>query len=66
MPLGQVFLQVLRVSPVCNTPLLPHTNLSLHLVLTRGLGIKKHQRFFGNRGTLDGRELSLLLKSVFY
>jgi len=66
LPLGQVFREVLRVSPVCNIPLLPHTNLPLHIVLTRGLGIKKHQRFFGNRGVLDGRELSLLLKSVFF
>ena len=49
----------------CHIPLLPHTNLPLHLVLTRGLGIKKHQRFFGNRGALDGRELSLLFKPIF-
>jgi hypothetical protein len=65
VPLGQVFLQALRVSPVCNIPLLPHTNLLLHFVLARALGIKKHQRFFGSRGALGGRELLLLLKSVF-
>jgi len=66
VPLGQVFLEVLRVSPVCNIPLLPHTILPLHLVLTRDLGIKRHQLFFGSRGALDGREFSLLLKSVFF
>jgi len=59
------FLQALCVSPVCNIPLLSHTNLLLHFVLARGLGIKKHRRFFGSRGALDGRELSLLVKSVF-
>jgi len=66
VPLGQVFLEILRVSPVCNIQLLPHNNLPLHLVLATGLGVKRHQLFFGSREALDGREFSLLLKSVFF
>ena len=61
--LGQVFLPVLRFSPVIIIPSILHTNFRLLLLLQgrRGKAWKasKKQRSFVNRGPLDGKVLPL-------